>query len=425
LGAGLVLGISSVSNHAFAQQSLPPPDTDYAEPEPRTPPAIPATGFIMPDVPDNWSKDTSYDGRWFSTTFMTALLVDYNTFAQDDASLKQVGEQENQWDLRTWRLMTRGRMKFSHPVDYFISLEVKGQDHVQNDASEIGFTDFEISTGVGFFGTLHFGKIKEPFVYEMVGDAANLQQQERALSPFFASRGIGLRLNKSFAGDSMTYGIGWFNDWWTQDQQFRESGNNFSGRLTGVPYWQAGGANYVHVAIAARFVGDDAGKVQFRGRPESNVSTYYVDSGSLTADHANELGFEGLWGAGPLLIGGDVTRAWVAAADSGNPRFWGAYVVASYVLTGEHRPYDRKVGYTRRILPEARWGAWEIVGRYSHVDVADRQIDGGIFDRETVGLNWWATRRWKFGIDYGHIDLKRAGSIGTTGAVQTRIQWTY
>jgi len=44
------------------------------------------------------------------------------------------------------------------------------------------------------------------------------------------------------------------------------------------------------------------------------------------------------------------------------------------------------------IVPRGKWGAWEVVGRYSHIDVADRKIDGGVFNRETVGLAWWATR---------------------------------
>jgi hypothetical protein len=35
------------------------------------------------------------------------------------------------------------------------------------------------------------------------------------------------------------------------------------------------------------------------------------------------------------------------------------------------------------------------------VDVEDSQVDGGVFDRGTVGLNWWATRRWKIGGESG------------------------
>jgi phosphate-selective porin OprO/OprP len=33
------------------------------------------------------------------------------------------------------------------------------------------------------------------------------------------------------------------------------------------------------------------------------------------------------------------------------------------VLSGEHRPYDRKVGYARRVMPQGRGGAWELMAR--------------------------------------------------------------
>jgi hypothetical protein len=96
---------------------------------------------------------------------------------------------------RPVRPSTAFAMPFAHPVDYFISLEVKGQDHVQSDSdSKIGFTDWYFATSLGRFGEIRFGKVKEPFVYEVVGDAANLQQQERILTPaFIPTRNIGLR----------------------------------------------------------------------------------------------------------------------------------------------------------------------------------------------------------------------------------------
>jgi phosphate-selective porin len=405
--------------------STPAPDTDYVPPPATTPERIPATGFVMPDLPDEWKSATAYDGRLFSTALSIVPLVDYNSFVQDSDSKAQVGDQKAQWDLRTLRLMFRGQIKFSHPVDYLISVEVKGQDHVQEGSSKFGFTDVEFSTSVGRLGRLKYGKIKEPFVYEMVGDAANLQQQERALNPFFVSRGIGLRLLNTFASDSMSWSVGWFNDWWVQDQHFKDSGNDFAGRLTGVPYFTDEGSTYVHLGVGARYVGADEGTLQFRGRPESNVSSYYVDSGKMAGDHANEVSLESLWGRGPFLVSAEYARAWVDAPASESPSFWGGSLVLSYVLTGEHRPYDKKLAYARRLMPLRKIGAFELVGRYSHVDVDDALVHGGMFDRGTIGVNWWATRRWKVGFDYGRITLNRNGLDGVTHAFHTRFQWVY
>jgi phosphate-selective porin OprO/OprP len=42
-----------------------------------------------------------------------------------------------------------------------------------------------------------------------------------------------------------------------------------------------------------------------------------------------------------------------------------------------------------------------------------------------VGLNWWATRRWKFGVGWGHTWLDRFGKTGVTDSLQTRMQWVF
>ncbi len=214
------------------------------------------------------------------------------------------------------------------------------------------------------------------------------------------------------------------NDWWIEGEPFNGSGNQFSARLTGLPVWSADGLQYLHLGVSARYSGANDGTLRFRGRPKSNVSSYYLDSGELTADHANELGLEAIASSGPFFFTSEFVRANVDACN-GRSRVLGTYVTASYVLTGEHRPYDRAVAYARRIMPRGRWGAWEVVMRYSHVDIDDAEVRGGIFDRGTVGLTWWATRHWRLSIDYGLIDLDRSGKHGITQTVHPRFQWVY
>ena len=154
-------------------------------------------------------------------------------------------------------------------------------------------------------------------------------------------------------------------------------------------------------------------------------TSYYVDTGDLPANHSRELGLEALVGHGPFLLSSEYVHAWVDSSEHGDPQFRGGYVTASYVLTGEHRPYDRKVGYARRVMPESRWGSWEVFGRYSHIDLDDQLVHGGVMDKGALGINWWATRRWKLGFDYGLTGLDRDGVHGVTNAFHTRIQWIY
>lgn len=114
------------------------------------------------------------------------------------------------------------------------------------------------------------------------------------------------------------------------------------------------------------------------------------------------LGLEALWNEGPVSVLAEYNRAWVNSPASGFPTFYGYYITGSWVLTGETRPYDRTVGYARRVIPTDHWGAPELVVRFSHEDLVSGVVQGGSFNKTYLGMNWWATRRWKMGFGWGH-----------------------
>jgi len=59
---------------------------------------------------------------------------------------------------------------------------------------------------------------------------------------------------------------------------------------------------------------------------------------------------------GPFSLTAEYDEAHVASPETGDPQFRGYYVTGAWVVTGEHRPYDRKVGYARRVMPAGNWG---------------------------------------------------------------------
>ena len=128
------------------------------------------------------------------------------------------------------------------------------------------------------------GKHKEPFVYEMVGDAANLPQQERLLSPFFVSRNVGIQYRDNYLNDRMSFGLGIYNDWFQHDLALDESGTQVSSRLTGLPLLSTDGGDFLHLGVAVRHNGADRGELRFKGRPESNMIDNYVDTGLFPAN---------------------------------------------------------------------------------------------------------------------------------------------
>jgi phosphate-selective porin OprO and OprP len=384
--------------------------------------------FAVPGiVPDATLEAAKYEDEHdrFSVKFgFVVMPMDYTTFDQDAASREQVGNQQDELEARSLRLSARGHFELFRTWNYMLSYEYKGFDQTSED--DWNTTDVRVSTLLGpKIGTLTIGKIKEPFSYEMVGDAANLPHHERLLSPFFRSRNDGVMLGNAVLGQRATWAIGWYNDWWTQGDSWSESGNDFAGRVTTLPVWSDDGANYLHVAASMRYFGADDDQLRYRGKPASNVASDFVDTGQVPGDHAWHSGVEALWNRGGYSVLAEYVRADLSTRDGSDPTLDGWYVTGSWVLTGEHRPYDRKAGYARRILPQGRWGAVELIGRYGKVDLDDGAVRGGTMDGWWAGVNWWATNRWKASLGYGNIDLDRFGIDGNTRTLLTRVQWIY
>jgi phosphate-selective porin len=320
--------------------------------------------------------------------------------------------------------MARGYFELFRKWNYMASYEYKGFANNPGDP-DWAATDLNISTEFAHVGKLTIGKFKEPFVYEMVGDAANLPNTERLLNPFFTSRNVGVQLSNTAFDQRATWAVGWYNDWWVKGDSFGASGNDFAARVTALPVRSDDGARYLHVGASVRYYGADDDQLRLRGQPASHVSDYYVDTGNLSGDHAWNTGIEALYSDEGFSVMGEYVTSSVSSRAAGNPNFDGYYLTAAYVITGEHRPYDRKAGYARRVLPQGRWGAWEVAVRYGSVDLNDRNVDGGRMDVWSAGVNWWATRRWKASLTYGDIDLDRSGLQGHTKTLLSRLQWIY
>ena len=361
----------------------------------------------------------------FSVKLGIVLLpADYTTFDQDADSKAQVGNQRDEFEARSLRLMARGHFEFFRKWNYVLSYEYKGFD--QTSTADWNATDIKVSTQLGpRLGTLALGKMKEPYAYEMVGDAANLPQHERFLSPFYRSRNVGVQFSNTILDQRATWAVGWFNDWWVEGQSWSGSGNDFAGRLTALPVWSDDGAGYLHVAASARYYGAVDDQLRYKGKPASNVADDYVDTGKVPGDHAWHTGLEALWNVRGYSLLAEYVRADLSTRDGSSPTLDGYYVTASWIVTGEYRPYDRRAGYARRVLPSGRWGAVELIGRGGRVDLDDGSVRGGAMDGWWVGVNWWGSGRYKASIGYGNIDLDRFGMTGNTKTLLTRLQWIY
>lgn len=139
---------------------------------------------------------------------------------------------------------------------------------------------------------------------------------------------------------------------------------------------------------------------RFRVKPEAGlIGTRLVDTGNLTfPGKIKRMGLEGAWIHGPLLLQGEYLS--FSADPRDRPGFEGSgyYAQASWVLTGESRPYSK--GTIGNVRPMHDWGAFEIAARYSHVDLNDGPVYGGEQDDWTIGANWYIGQRFKVQANY-------------------------
>jgi phosphate-selective porin OprO/OprP len=171
-------------------------------------------------------------------------------------------------------------------------------------------------------------------------------------------------------------------------------------------------------------------------RPELRIDpTTLVSTGAIAGvSGAQVYSAEAAATYGPLFFQGEyfwfnVDRN--AFAPLPSLKFQGGYAEAAYALTGETRRYNAGSASYGGIAPAnpfslagGGWGAWEIAGRYSTIDLNDRLgfangIAGGRQTIYTLALNWYVNRNVRFMFDYLHGNITRQISptnFGDAGA---------
>jgi phosphate-selective porin OprO/OprP len=378
--------------------------------------------YAIPDLPPLKPPSADKQAKFFTIRPSVALLGDWTNFAQDDANIRQVGVLDDVFQVRSARLTLLGSIGRSYKIGFQVGGEYKGFDTDPEQNWQL--TDLALTFPIGARTKMTLGKTKETFSYEMVGDAANLPQSERVLNAFFVSRNMGMRMTHVLGANkraTLSYGV--YNDSLDINSQ-TSRGWDLSARATGLIWDEQDNKHYLHLGLSWRHVASN-GQLRYRSRPETNVGANFVDTGDIAADGAEHFGLEALLSLGAVSFLSEAVTARVDAPTRGNPRFNAWYITGSWVLTGESRPYDRNVGYARRVIPTGYWGAPELVARVARVDLDDGGVSGGHYFKTYAGLNWWATTRWKYGLGWSHTWLDRNGEEGEADSLLARIQWVY
>ncbi len=367
--------------------------------------------------------------------FPTAVLngafqADAAAFNQDAQSHEVYGPIEGGADLRRARLGVSGSV--SDRMNYFF----------QMDFGFLGrptFTDVWAEfKEVGTLGNVRVGQWKHPFSLEVVSSYRYTTFLERAstFQAFAPFRHVGVGFQDHSDDLQATWAFSYLR---TGQDQFggslsTDQGNGLAGRLTYLPWYENDGGDYLHLGLGYFLDAPPNGLMRVRSIPEIFAGEFtpdteprgtsgiavptrldgtpmFVDTGLMTdVSLANTYGTEVMWVRGPLSWQSEMMARHIDSAAISNSLLWGGYTQIGYFLTGEHRPYDRKIAAVDRVIPfrsvnktRDGWGAWELAVRWSYLDLTDRDVRGGDMENITYGLNWFVNPNCRVMFNYLQI----------------------
>ncbi len=164
--------------------------------------------------------------------------------------------------------------------------------------------------------------------------------------------------------------------------------------------------------------------------PEFNKAPDYVATGFFLPEDSMTYQAEASLRSGPFWLHGEYVRTELEAPKFQDPVLDGYHITASWILTGEVREYNKRVGIFRpvpiaRTVEQNGWGAWEVGTRFSHLDLSEAPGpmggDAGKMDVWFLALNWWLSPYFNVNLNSRYITLDRFGVEGNSQGITSRI----
>ncbi|MBI2824556.1 MAG: porin [Planctomycetia bacterium] len=359
------------------------------------------------------------------------MQSDVAMFSQDALNRAAVGDALNGVDFRRARLAAVGQLTEFN--DYRLEMDFALPGRPQ-------FLDVYLSQyALPAIANFRAGRFFEPFGMSRIVDNRFDVFMERPLLTVFAPArrtgcmafGVAEDLSATWAASVYASADDFFGGNLTD-----VGGWAGAGRVTWLPYYDepSGGRHYVHLGGAYSLSGVTNHQLQFSTTPElqlingNNFVPIFLDTGAFAARQYQLIGTEFIWTAGPWSIQSECVAVPINMMGGPTATLWGTYVMGSYFLTGEHRPYDRTIGNLTRVIPfedffRARGtprlrggkGAWQVAARWSYLNFNGGDIRAGVLNDLTFGLNWYWNPFVRCYFNYVHAILDDPGR-GTSQA---------
>lgn len=318
---------------------------------------------------------------------------------------------ENRLLMRRARIGVRGTVPPDN-MSYRLELEFSGQDGGRIRDAWLAWDDLPI------LNTVRAGNQKRPYGLDHLDSSNFMTFLERPLvvdAVNHQNRRLGLASYGGTPDLAWNWQAGVFNMVPIQDTNDivgDEPQTEFAGRIANTAWYDelSNGRGYAHFALAGTLAFPDGkepyNQSQFRTQPEAITESDWLDTGQIDGAESYQLcALETVINVGALQLTGEWMQVWMQR-DHGfgsDLSFHGGYVSLSYFLTGEHIPWNRKIGIMGRVRPLENffsldtcnggrgrgWGAWQVAIRFSQADFSDHDIRGGVGESLALALNWY------------------------------------
>jgi len=247
---------------------------------------------------------------------------------------------------------------------------------------------------------LRLGQFKQPFLME---DATSARQTPLMEASLLGSFALGRRIGLSYAWSDANHAVN------TAVYGKRLDGKN-EGLGAAIRASRAlhFGDDLLHLGVGASVDSPDSDTARFSSKPESALATSsLVDTGTLgDVQRTSRAGLEALWIAGAWSVQAEAAAVSSHRDYAADLRGTGGYALASWSPTGHRRNYKAGTVSSPTIGDEM---AWELVVRYSTLDLDSGASQGGVQADWNFGATWYVNRYARVMANYVVADSRRRG----------------
>ena len=280
-----------------------------------------------------------------------------------------------------------------------------------------------------FFGSVLIGHMKEPSSLDQMTSSNNNTFMERgAGATLDAARNTGITMYPRFFDSRLGWDLGaYINSNETSSAFDFDSEYNVATRVYGLPWWEEDGRKMFYAGVAATHQFRNEGTTSYSGRPNTSFGPRLIGTGDISTNGNNLINISLANVIGPFTGQAEYSHSFINATTGPDLDFYSWFVEASWILTGEHRPFNRSKGAFSGIQPKSPvtlgknsgWGAFQIAARYSGLDLNSGAVQGGELRDTSLGINWYLNPAFRWTINYIYSERE---PIGSENVWQTRFQ---